>query len=301
MADGDKKAQKLIDKLISKLIVEPGSSVSLDDRSPEWTGHISDRADAERLLARGVEALAKQQDMLYAQNTYALLVIFQALDAAGKDGTIEHVMSGVNPQGCQVFSFKAPSAEERDHDYLWRSVKALPERGRIGIHNRSYYEEVLVVRVHPEILQGEQLPPERKTKAIWKQRFEQINHFERHLVENGTLVIKFYLHVSHEEQKRRFLERIDQPEKNWKFSSADVKERQYWKQYRKAYEDVFRSTSTKHAPWFIVPADHKWFTRFAVSAIIVRTLERLELSYPRVSDSQRRDLLEARQLLLSES
>ncbi|MGE3842699.1 MAG: polyphosphate kinase 2 family protein [Vicinamibacterales bacterium] len=301
MADDTKRTKKLIDKLIDKLIVQPGSRVSLAERAPDWTGQIADRAEAERLLARGVEALARQQDMLYAQDTYALLVIFQALDAAGKDGTIKHVMSGVNPQGCQVFSFKAPSAEERDHDYLWRSVKALPERGRIGIHNRSYYEEVLIARVHPEILQSQQLPPARKTRAIWTQRFDQINGFERHLVENGIVVLKFYLHVSADEQKRRFLERIDQPEKNWKFSSADVKERQFWKDYRKAYEDVFRHTSTRRAPWFIVPADNKWFTRFAVSAIIVRTLEQLELSYPILSDSQRRDLLAARQMLLSES
>lgn len=282
------------------MIVEPGTRVSLDDRPPSWTGHITDKKEAEALLTKGVQALAKQQDMLYAQDTYALLVVFQALDAAGKDGTIKHVMSGVNPQGCQVFSFKAPSAEERDHDYLWRSAKALPERGRIGIHNRSYYEEVLVARVHPEILQGQQLPPERKTRAIWKERFDQINHFERHLVENGIIVLKIYLHVSADEQKRRFLERIDQPEKNWKFSSADVKERQYWKQYRKAYEDVFRFTSTRKAPWYIVPADNKWFTRFAVAAIIVRTLERLQLRYPKLSEAQQRDLLAARQFLLSE-
>ncbi len=294
------KVEKRIDALMERLIAKPGKKISLDDYDPNYTAKITDKNEAEELLQRGVEALAKQQDMLYAQDTWALLVIFQAMDAAGKDGTIKHVMSGLNPQGCQVFSFKAPSAEERDHDFLWRSMKALPERGRIGIHNRSYYEEVLVVRVHPEILEAQQLPASEKGKDIWKNRFHHINDFEQYLGENGVKVLKFYLNVSKDEQKKRFLERIEQPEKNWKFSVTDAKERQHWDAYMKAYEDVFTHTSTKHAPWYIIPADNKWFMRLAVAAIMYRTLQGLDLKYPKVSEQHRQELQKARELLMAE-
>jgi PPK2 family polyphosphate:nucleotide phosphotransferase len=286
-------------KLAERLVATPGKKISLRKYSTNWTAGIN-KEDALTLLQKGIQKLALRQDMLYAQDRYAVLLIFQAMDAAGKDGTIKHVMSGVNPQGCQVFSFKAPSAEERDHTYLWRSFKALPERGRIGIHNRSYYEEVLVARVHPEILASQQLPEEHKTKDIWRDRFRQINAFERYLVENGTIPIKFYLHVSKEEQKRRFLERIDHPEKNWKFSVGDVKERALWKDYRRAYDDVFTHTSTDHAPWYIVPADNKWFMRVAVAEIINFRLKELDLQYPKVEKSRKKELLEAKKLLLSE-
>jgi PPK2 family polyphosphate:nucleotide phosphotransferase len=285
---------------MDKLVAHPGRKTSLKDYDPDWTGSIKDKEEAVRLLEDGVKQLAKQQDMLYAQDTYSLLVVFQAMDAAGKDGTIRHVMSGVNPQGCQVFSFKAPSAEERDHDYLWRTTKALPERGRIGIHNRSYYEEVLVCRVHPEILASQQLPADRKKDGIWKRRFEQINNFEAYLSDNGTVIVKFFLHVSKKEQKRRFLERIDENDKNWKFSVNDAKERVFWKDYMRAYEDVFTHASTKHAPWYIIPADNKWFMRLAVAAIIYQTLEDLKLKYPTVSKEKKNELLEARKVLMAE-
>jgi PPK2 family polyphosphate:nucleotide phosphotransferase len=222
------------------------------------------------------------------------------MDAAGKDGTIRHVMSGLNPQGCQVFSFKGPSAEERDHDYLWRTVKALPERGRIGIHNRSYYEEVLVVRVHPEILAAQQLPPDSKRRGVWRRRFEEMRNFERYLVDNGTIVVKFFLNVSRKEQKKRFLERIELPDKNWKFSLADGHERQHWKDYMRAYEDAFNHTSTKHAPWYIIPADNKWFMRLAVSTILQQTMQNLDLRYPTVSKEKKAELQQARDLLLAE-
>jgi PPK2 family polyphosphate:nucleotide phosphotransferase len=239
--------------------------------------------------------------VLYAQDTYSLLLIFQAMDAAGKDGIIEHVMSGVNPQGCQVFSFKAPSSEELDHDYLWRSMKALPERGRIGIFNRSYYEEVLVVRVHPEILNGQRIPKkEKEDKDIWKHRYEDINNFERYLTRNGIVILKFFLNVSKKEQKKRFLERIEQPDKNWKFSFGDVKEREHWKDYMDAYEDMFNATSTEWAPWHIIPADKKWFTRAAVADIISDRLESLNLRYPEVSEAHKQELLKAKEMLESE-
>jgi PPK2 family polyphosphate:nucleotide phosphotransferase len=285
---------------LGRFRVKPGSKVSLADWDPEDTYKIHDKQTAEWWLERGVKGLAKYQEMLYAQNSYALLVIFQAMDAAGKDSTIEHVMSGVNPQGVQVFSFKAPSHEERDHDYLWRSVKALPERGRIGIHNRSYYEEVLVARVHPEILEAQQLPPEAKKGNVWKRRYREISNFERHLVNNGTVVLKFFLNVSKAEQKRRFLARIDQPEKNWKFSAADVKERAHWDKYMAAYEDAFTHTSTQWAPWYIIPADHKWFARLLVALVIYRTLKKLDLAYPKLSEKHRAELIEARRLLDAE-
>jgi PPK2 family polyphosphate:nucleotide phosphotransferase len=286
-------------KLIDRVIARPGRRIRLKDYKTNWTAKFEkDEARAE--LVEGVKKLAAQQDMLYAQDTYAVLLVFQAMDAAGKDGTIKHVMSGINPQGCQVFSFKAPSAEERDHGYLWRSVKALPERGRIGIHNRSYYEEVLVARIHPEILEGQQLPEDRKTTRIWKERFAQINDFERYLVENGTIPIKFFLNVSKEEQKRRFLERLDLPAKNWKFSVNDVKERGLWDRYMKAYEDVFSHTSTELAPWYIIPADNKWFMRVAVADIVHHRLKQLRLSYPTATKAHRRELLKARALLMAE-
>jgi PPK2 family polyphosphate:nucleotide phosphotransferase len=292
---------KRLRKVMQQLSVPPDRKISLKDYDPEWTAHIRDKKEATELLQRGVKQLAEQQDRLYAQDTYAVLLIFQAMDAAGKDGTIKHVMSGVNPQGCQVFSFKAPSAEERDHDYLWRSMKALPERGRFGIHNRSYYEEVLVARVHPKILESQQLPKwAKKNKKIWDDRFDHINNFEKYLFENGIIVIKFFLNVSKKEQKKRFLERIDLPEKNWKFSVADARERTFWKDYMRAYEEVFTHTSTKWAPWYIVPANNKWFMRLAVAGIIYQTLQDLNLKYPKVTKEHKKELLATKQLLLAE-
>ncbi len=290
-----------IDKLIQSFIVPPSQKISLkQDYDPAYKADFLKKEDAQRILQEGIQQLAKYQDTLYAQNTYALLIILQAMDAAGKDSTIKHVMSGINPQGCQVFSFKVPSAEELDHDYLWRYFKALPERGRIGIFNRSYYEEVLVVRVHPEILERQQLPPKAKGKEVWNRRFEEINHFEKYLVSNGIIVLKFFLNVSKEEQKRRFLKRIDQPEKNWKFSFSDVKERGHWDDYMKAYEDVFNHTSTEWAPWYIIPADYKWFTRLAVATVISRQLQSLNLTYPTVNAEHMQELLKAKDALENE-
>jgi PPK2 family polyphosphate:nucleotide phosphotransferase len=284
------------------LLVPPGKKISLKkDYDPGYTGDLVKKKEAKELLADGILQLAEQQNRLYAQNTYSLLIIFQAMDAAGKDGVIKHVMSGVNPQGTQVYSFKAPSDEELDHDYLWRNFKALPERGRIGIFNRSYYEEVLVVRVHPAILDRQRLPPALKGKGIWKQRFQEINNFEEYLANNGTIVLKFFLNVSKEEQKKRFLERIDLPEKNWKFSTFDVKERGHWDEYQAAYEDMLNHTSTRHAPWYVVPADHKWFTRLAVGAVILQTLRDLKLAYPAIDEAQKQELLKAREMLEGES
>jgi PPK2 family polyphosphate:nucleotide phosphotransferase len=286
-------------KLIDRVIARPGRRIRLKDYKTNWTTDLG-KEEARTQLAEGVRKLAEQQDMLYAQDTYAVLLIFQAMDAAGKDGTIKHVMSGINPQGCQVFSFKAPSSEERDHGYLWRSAKALPERGRIGIHNRSYYEEVLVARVHREILEAQQLPAERMTKGIWQERFRQINGFERTMVENGTIPIKFFLNVSKAEQKRRFLQRLDLPEKNWKFSVADVTERRLWSDYMKAYEGAFTNTSTEWAPWYIIPADNKWFMRLAVADIIHHRLKQLRLRYPKITKAHRKELLKARAMLMAE-
>jgi PPK2 family polyphosphate:nucleotide phosphotransferase len=268
-------------------IVPPGKKIRLEDYDPGYTGEFENKDEALLKLQEDVRRLAEYQDVLYAQNTRALLVIFQAMDAAGKDSVIKHVMSGVNPQGCQVFSFKTPSTEELDHDYLWRTQKALPERGRIGIFNRSYYEEVL-------------MPPEARGDDIWQRRFKQINHFERYLVENGIAVLKFFLHVSKAEQKSRFLKRIMTPEKNWKFSLTDVKERGFWEQYMAAYEDMFNHTSTEHAPWYVVPADHKWFTRAAVADVIIAKLQSLHLSYPTVSEEHRQELLKAKEVLENE-
>ncbi len=285
----------------SSFLIKPGSKVSLKDHKTQETGKFKDKAEAKAALKAGVERLAKYQDILYAANTHSVLIVFQAMDAAGKDSTIEHVMSGVNPQGCQVFSFKSPSAEERDHTYLWRNMKALPERGRIGIFNRSYYEEVLVVRVHPEFLAGQQIPEELKTdKGIWKQRFEEINNFEQYLSNNGTTVIKFFLNVSKAEQKRRFLDRINRPEKNWKFSASDLKERALWDDYQKAYEDMLSNTSTKAAPWYVIPADDKKFMRWQVAEIVGDRLKALKLKYPEVSEEHKQRLQEAKIALEAE-
>ncbi|GCL43468.1 polyphosphate kinase 2 family protein [Dolichospermum planctonicum] len=283
-------------------IVKPGSQISLvKDYNPGYKCEFHQKGDAVRKLKAGILQLAKYQDILYAQNNYSLLIIFQAMDAAGKDSTIKHVMSGVNPQGCQVFSFKAPSEEELDHDYLWRSMRALPERGRIGIFNRSYYEELLIVRVHPEILKKQQLPIFPKGDQIWKQRFEEINNFEKYLVNNGVIVLKFFLNVSKSVQRKRFLERIDSPEKNWKFSASDLQERFFWNDYMNAYEEVFNHTSTEFAPWYIVPADRKWFTRLIVADIICQKLQELNLQYPKISEEYKRKLSEAKKALEAES
>lgn len=283
-------------------IVKPGSQISLlKDYNPGYKCEFHQKGDAVRKLNAGILQLAKYQDILYAQNNYSLLIIFQAMDAAGKDSTIKHVMSGVNPQGCQVFSFKAPSEEELDHDYLWRSMRALPERGRIGIFNRSYYEELLIVRVHPEILKKQQLPSFPKGDQIWKQRFEEINNFEKYLVNNGVIILKFFLNVSKSVQRKRFLERIDSPEKNWKFSASDLQERRFWDDYMNAYEEVFNHTSTEFAPWYIVPADRKWFTRLIVADIICQKLQELNLQYPKISEEYKRKLSEAKKALEAES
>jgi PPK2 family polyphosphate:nucleotide phosphotransferase len=290
-----------LEALIHPLMVPPGKQISLKkDYNPGHTADFLSKEDANSKLEEGIELLAQCQDVLYAQNTYALLIIFQAMDAAGKDSTIKHVMSGLNPQGCQVYSFKAPSEEELDHDYLWRSAKSLPERGRIGIFNRSYYEEVLVARVHPEILDRQRLPSIQKSNGIWKRRFQEINNFEQYLVNNGIVVLKFFLNVSKAEQKERFLERIDRPDKNWKFAATDVHERDFWDEYMQAFEDMFNHTSTNAAPWYIVPADHKWFTRLAVGTVINKTLQDLDLKYPTISQEAQQQLLEAKKTLEAE-
>jgi PPK2 family polyphosphate:nucleotide phosphotransferase len=282
--------------------VRPGRRVDLlKDYDPGYTGSFSKKEETEELLAQGLALLEEQQDKLYAQNTYALLIILQALDAAGKDSTVKHVMSGVNPQGVEVTSFKVPSTEELDHDYLWRTSRKLPRRGNIGIFNRSYYEEVLVVRVHPELLDHEQIPVHLKDKNIWERRYNEINCFENYLVDNGIIVLKFFLHVSRDVQKRRFIERINEPEKNWKFSAADVRERKYRDAYMAAYQDMLNETSTPHAPWYVIPADHKWYTRLAVTAIICDTLDRLKLSYPVVSNEDRKALFAAKEEMEQEN
>jgi PPK2 family polyphosphate:nucleotide phosphotransferase len=285
---------------MKRLTVPPGRAVRLKKYDPAWTGSLKDPAKAKAMLLDGVKRLSKQQAMLYAQDTYSVLLIFQAMDAAGKDGAIRHVLSGVNPQGCQVFSFKAPSAEERDHTYLWRSMKALPERGRIGIHNRSYYEEVLVARVHKEVLAAQQLPDELKGKGIWKRRFREISEFERHLTDNGTVILKFFLNVSKDEQRRRFLARIDEEDRNWKFSISDANERTFWDDYMRAYEDMLEHTSTEHAPWYVIPADNKWFTRLAVAAIVWQRMADLDLRFPKVTEAKKKELEEVRRVLMAE-
>lgn len=282
-------------------LVKENTKVNLKNYPTDFTADNIKKDKAVESLRKNVERLAELQDVLYAENHHALLIIFQAMDAAGKDGAIKHVMSGLNPQGVQVFSFKQPSAEELDHDFLWRCVKNVPERGRIGIFNRSYYEDVLIVRVHPEILQFSQLPDKAKnSKNIWRDRFEQIRNFEGYLEANGIHVLKFFLNVSRQEQKERFLARIETPEKNWKFSVSDAKEREFWDDYMKAYTEAIQETSTKNAPWYIVPADKKWFTRLAVSEIIVKKLESLNLKYPTVTKAHREGLLEAKRVLESE-
>jgi len=287
-------------RFVKPFRVKDGRDFRLKDVDPGSTGNLeSEDADTAReVLQEGIELLAEYQDKLYAQDRWAVLLIFQAMDAAGKDGTIKHVMSGVNPQGVQVFSFKAPSAEERDHDFLWRCMRCLPERGRIGIFNRSYYEEVLVARVHPEILASQNLPQSLVTKDIWDERYEDIRNFEKYLSRNGVVIRKFFLHVSKQEQKRRFLARLDEAEKNWKFSANDVVERRFWDDYQRAYEEAIRATSTKRAPWYVIPADHKWFTRLAVAAAIVDTLAQLDLHYPVVDDEKRKALRSARKELV---
>lgn len=280
-----------------EFLVPPGKKISLSDYKPTSTGNFKRKESAESRLTKDIEDIARLQDVLYAHDVYAVLMIFQAMDAAGKDGAIKHVMSGINPQGCQVYSFKAPSMEELDHDYLWRSMKCLPERGRLGIFNRSYYEEVLVVRVHNEILKKQKLPPQPEGKGFWKARYNEINDFEHYLVRNGIQILKFFLNVSRAEQKRRFLKRIETPEKNWKFSASDVKERQYWDQYMEAYEDMFNHTSTKWAPWHIIPSDHKWFTRAAVAHVLARKLQSLDIAYPKPTEEHKKELEKARALL----
>jgi len=282
--------------------IADGKGFRLKDIDPGDTLHLKseDKQVAKEALATGIQTLALLQDMLYAQDQWAVLLIFQALDAAGKDGAIKHVMSGINPQGCQVFSFKGPSPEELDHDYLWRCVKCLPERGRIGIFNRSYYEETTAVRVHPEFLQGQKLPKNLVTDKIWEHRFKDINNFERYLTRNGVLVRKFFLHLSRDEQKRRFLARLDRPDKNWKFSINDAKTRGYWKNYMNVYEDTIRNTATDYAPWYVVPADNKWFTRVVVAAAVIEALGSLDLNYPTVGKEKLKELDAARQALMVE-
>jgi PPK2 family polyphosphate:nucleotide phosphotransferase len=277
-------------ELITPFRITNGRNFRLADHDPDDMGPLGSRDEATGLLARGLESLREQQEKLYAQGTWAVLLIFQAMDAAGKDSTIKHVMSGVDPQGCEVSSFKAPSADEIAHDYLWRTTLRLPRRGHIGVFNRSYYEEVLVVRVHPEILRAQRLPPAVMSRRIWNERFEDIACFERHLARNGVAVLKFFLHVSKEEQRKRFLERIDTPAKNWKFSAGDVRERERWREYMAAYEDMIRYTATPAAPWFVVPADHKWFTRLVVSAAIVDAMKRLGLAFPTIDRDKKKEL-----------
>ena len=299
----NKEMKKMIKQArkLAKPFRVTNDSFRLKDINPDDTLEFTseDKPRAKEVLALGVDLLAELQDMLYAQDRWAVLLIFQAMDAAGKDGAIKHVMSGVNPQGCQVFSFKAPSTEELDHDYLWRCLRHLPERGRIGIFNRSYYEETLVVRVHRNFLQKQKLPPELVTKDIWNERFQDIRSFERYLTRNGVVIRKFFLHVSNKEQKKRFLERIDEPEKNWKFSANDAKEREHWDDYMEAYEDMIQNTATKEAPWYVVPADNKWFTRVVVAAAVIDALADLDLHYPKVSDEKRKELATARKALLA--
>ena len=287
-------------KLADPFLVTTGKKFRLKDFALDATGNIHSKKQAQALLAQGITRLRELQEKLYAQDRWALLLIFQAMDAAGKDSTIKHVMSGINPQGCQVYSFKAPSGEELDHDFLWRTTCRLPERGRIGIFNRSYYEEVLIVRIHPEFLRKQKMPSSLITESIWKERFEDINAFERYLSRNGVLIRKFFLHVSQDEQRNRFLDRLEEPEKHWKFALPDVRERQHWNEYMQAYEEMIQQTSSAYAPWYVVPADRKWFTRLVVAAAIVETLEGLHLTYPEVDEAQRRDLEIAREMLVEE-
>jgi len=291
-----------IAEFIKPYRVTKGGEFRLKDINPHDTGGIESelKQEAKDLLQHAIGQLSELQEKLYAQDHWAVLLVFQAMDAAGKDSTIKHVLSGVNPQGCEVYSFKAPSDEELDHDFLWRASRRVPERGRIGIFNRSYYEEVLVVRAHPDLLLRQRIPRQLITKDIWHERFEDINDFERYLARNGVVVRKFFLHVSKEEQKRRFLSRLDEPEKNWKFSLADARERQSWNDYMEAYEDMIRHTSSRQAPWFVVPADNKWFTRLVVSAAVIDALQRLDLAFPKIDARRREELAAARAALTGE-
>lgn len=284
---------------ISKFKIEPDSKFKIADIEPNDTGKLESKEEAEKLLAKNIERMAELQDILYAQDKYALLFIFQAIDTAGKDGAIKHVMAGLNPQSTHVHSFKQPSAEELDHDYLWRASKNLPERGQIGIFNRSYYEEVLVVKVH-NLVRSQQIPEEFITSDIWKDRYRQIRDYEKYLYENGIIVVKFFLHISKEEQKKRLLARIDDESKNWKFSSADITERQYWEDYQQCYQDTIRETSANYAPWYVIPSNKKWFSRLIISQAIVATMEKLNLEYPKLSDVQKKNLLECKQKLEQE-
>ncbi len=288
-----------IQKYVHPFRITKGNGFRLKDFDPGDTRDLRlDKGEAADLLQRGTEWLAEEQDMLYAQDRCSVLLVFQAMDAAGKDSTIKHVMSGVNPQGCQVFSFKQPSSEDLSHDFLWRYFKCLPERGRIGIFNRSYYEEVLVVRVHPDILKRQKLPPASIGKRIWDERLADIAHFEDYLTRQGTIILKFFLHVSRKEQKKRFLERLDRPAKHWKFSSADIRERRFWGDYMHAFEEAIQATAAQHAPWFVVPADNKWFSRLVVAAAIVEAVENLDLSYPKVDAAKKKELSAARAALV---
>jgi PPK2 family polyphosphate:nucleotide phosphotransferase len=290
-----------IEKYIDPYRITKGKEFRLKDFDPGDTcGLRLDKGEAAELRQRSIEWLAEEQEMLYAKDRWSLLLVFQAMDAAGKDGTIKHVMSGVNPQGCQVFSFKQPSSEDLDHDFMWRYAKCLPERGRIGIFNRSYYEEVLVVRVHEHILRQQKLPPPLLTKRIWDERLSDIAHFEDYLTRQGTIILKFFLHVSREEQKKRFFERLDRPDKHWKFSASDVQERRFWGDYMKAFEEAIRATASKRAPWYVVPADNKWFTRLLVAVAIVETIEKLELTYPVVDAKKKKELQAMREVLSRE-
>ena len=285
-------------KLEKSYRVDDGKHFRLKDFDPADTGHWDSAEEAKEHVQKDIARMAELQSMLYAQDRWSVLLIFQAMDAAGKDGTIKHVMSGVNPEGCQVHSFKAPSQTELQHDFLWRTTNYLPERGQIGIFNRSYYEEVLVVRVHPPVLKSQLIPSSLITKDIWKERFEDIDCFERHMTRNGTVVRKFFLHLSKKEQKKRFLARLDEPEKHWKFSDADIHERENWDDYQEAYEDMIRHTASKAAPWYVVPADNKWFTHLVVAAAIVETLEGLDLSYPKVDAAKLKAIAAGRRVLL---
>lgn len=287
------------DKLSKTFRVESGKHFRLKDFDPANTEHWRSKEHAEEALRQGIARTVELQDKLYAQDNWAVLLIFQAMDAAGKDGAISHVMSGVNPQGCQVYSFKVPTATELQHDFLWRTTCSLPERGHIGIFNRSYYEEVLVVRVHPELLKSEKQPASLVGKKIWDERFEDIRSFERHMTRSGTVILKFFLNLSKKEQKQRFLARLDEPEKNWKFSAGDIHERKYWDDYQDAYEDMIRNTATEEAPWYVIPADNKWFTRLVVSTVLVNTLESLDLSYPKVDAAKHKELEAAKKVLIS--
>ncbi len=287
-------------RIVKKYRITKGEKFRLKDCDPADTNGVKSKQHAEHILESRVGLLSDMQEKLYAQDRWALLLIFQAMDAAGKDGAIKHVMSGVNPQGCDVHAFKAPSNEELDHEYLWRAHKCIPSRGKIGIFNRSYYEEVLIVRVHPTFLRVEKLPDHLITKHIWDERYEDIKAFERYLTLNGVIIRKFFLHVSKEEQKKRFLERLEDPKKNWKFSMADVQERGFWKDYQEAYEEMIQHTATKHAPWYVIPADNKWFTRLAVASAIIETLDELDLAFPKVDEAKKKELQAVRESLLAQ-